>query len=133
MQSITAADVAKIMLGEQVDVVGEFECEGMAVAQVSKQGEIEAVACPSACHGVHPRYRSAAEKLARTTVGKAQAPEDCERCKGTGWLKLGTKAAGEAITFALTVGMYKGVVLDFGDLDPQKRRDMLLMSIAGTR
>jgi hypothetical protein len=133
MQSITAADVAKIMQGEQIDAVGELKCEDMAIARVSESGEIEAVACPSSCHGVHPRYQEAAEKLAKAAVEEAQAPTDCERCKGVGWLEIGTQAAGEAVAFALTVGMYRGVVLDFGDLAPQARRDMLLSSIAGTR
>ena len=133
MQSITAADVAKIMMGDQVETVGELECEGMAIARVSEQGEVEAVACPGPCHGVHPRYREAAEKLARTPVGETQAPADCERCKGIGWLEIGTQGAGEAVAFALTVGMYRGVVLDFKHLDTKTRRDMLLSSIAGTR
>lgn len=121
--------------GERVAV-----CDGVPVAKVHAAGGVWAathVACDHPCHGAHPRYRAAYERLRQRFQSMLPQPTGasaCPKCAGEGWIAIDAPEARKLILMAATFNMFKGVPLGDGTtgLKQDHVRDTMAMFLAGS-
>lgn len=113
MFEITPKDVLRILQDTETafdisnchDAV--FACEDMPVFRI--HDGIVHQACTRSIHGVHRRYRQAANAL-EAMVGKVEQ-DKCPDCDGTGWLPADSPGAARNRILSIVCGVFRGIKL----------------------
>ena len=88
--------------GLHVEIRGEVGGERVPVARLAWEGaqhRVVALACFRAAHGVAPAYRALAGRLRALT--RPTPARECQTCKGTGWLPVGSPLARQSAMMRL--------------------------------
>lgn len=100
--------------GEQLEDLAVVVCETMPIAMVKHLGEdkfqVTHLACYSPTHGSHPKMAALQEKM----MGIARADKvgaQCIMCGGRSWLPVGGEEARTGSAFAISMGIFRGVIL----------------------
>jgi hypothetical protein len=114
LAAIDEKPVTLIDPGEPLEELAIVVSETMRIATIEHKGkdqfEVKHIHCYAPVHGSHPRHAELTKALAEYNK-RQNANIVCPICSGSNWLPTGGSDAKTGISFAISLGIFRGVQL----------------------